>query len=436
MATGKARLELHRPLTKSSRPPVAVRRLLRGVVREAALARVAEVRTRRSRLHLLDADGRVLAELARDQVTARRLLGDDQTDSTADSEWHELELELVNGDLDLLEHVAGVLAQHGIDESAFQSKLRRALGDQAPPPPAEPSADSTAADVVLAYVTEQWVLLQREDVRLRAQEPDAVHKMRTASRRLRSALAAYRRLFDSDQAQQLDDQLRWLARGLSRARDLQVIEELLLESLPADDAPAASARAEKFTRKALAAQRREAAAEVAALLDSDDYGQVLDAVAGFVGEPALGERAARPAPKELRRHVRRAHRRLARRLAGAWAAPPDQCNEALHRARKAAKRVRYACEVAEPAQGKRARRLRRRAKRLSEVLGQRQDAVMTQQTVVELVHQTRGDTAGRDIAFVLGRLHARLDVRIQHVDAQANKAAGRAQTRKATAWLS
>ena len=289
---------------------------------------------------------------------------------------------------------------------------------------------------MLAYLDEQWGRLLREDVRLRAEQPGAVHKMRTASRRMRSALAAYRRLFDSDRARQLDDRLRWLARGLAPARDLQVIEGLLLESLAADSGPLGSATAVTFTREALAAQRREAAAEVATLLDSDDYQQVLDDVDAFVTGPTLSEAAARPAADELRSHVRRAHGRLVRRLSDAWATPPDLRSEALHGARKAAKRLRYACEVAEPALGKGARRLRRRAKRLSSVLGERQDAVVTQQAVVELVHRTGEDESGREVAFALGRLVARLGERIEHLDVEATRAADRVQTGKATSWLS
>ena len=51
---GQSRLELHRPLTKSTRPPVAIRSLLRGAVRAAAVVPVAEVLTRRSRLQLAE----------------------------------------------------------------------------------------------------------------------------------------------------------------------------------------------------------------------------------------------------------------------------------------------------------------------------------------------------------------------------------------------
>jgi CHAD domain-containing protein len=378
----------------------------------------------------------VLAELSRDEVTARRLLSDDQTDGTAESEWHELELELVDGNKDVLEHVTGVLTRHGNVESDSQSMLRRALGDQAPSPPLTPSADSTAGETVRSYLDEQWGRLLREDVRLRAQQADAVHKMRAASRRLRSASAAYRRLFDGDRARHLDDRLRWLARSLSRARDLQVSGGLLRESFAADHAAVASASTAAFTLDFLAAQRREAAAEVAALIDSDEYLQVLDEVAAFVAEPMLSERAARPVSDELRRHVRRTHRRLVRRLAAARAASREQRSEAMHSARKAAERVRYACEAAEPALGKRARRLRQRAESLSEVLGERQEAVVTQQTVVELVGLTSKDSAGRKVAFALGRLHARLeDVLIQQLDSEVNRAADRVQTRKVTSWL-
>ena len=107
----------------------------------------------------------------------------------------------------------------------------------------------------------------------------------------------------------------------------------------------------------------------------------------------------------------------------------------LHDLRKAAKRLRYACEVAEPALGKRARRLRLRAKTLASVLGEVQDALVLQQTAVELVSEAAGHRSAGEVSFVLGRLHARLDVQIEHLHADAGKAARRVQSRKVTAWL-
>jgi len=440
-AADGARLELHRPLTRSQRPPAAVRRMVRGAVRDAELVPVAQVNTTRQRLHLLDSDGTVLAELARDDVTARRLL-DDETgrpdgagDSGPEQRWHELELELVDGGAAVLQHVTTRFSRAGIAVSASQSKLRTALGDLAPVEPVRPTATSTAGEVVQAYLLEQWSALLRQDVILRAAPPEGVHQTRIAARRVRSAVAAYRTLFDPAQARVLKDELRWLGRQLSVARDVQVTESLLSAELEDGDTHLAGSTAtRRLARRVMNARRRDASAHVIDLLGSESYLQMLDDVAAGIAAPMTG-RAARPARRELRRRIRKTHRRVVRRWAAAQEAPPDERSELLHSARKAAKRLRYACEVAEPALGKRARRLRLRAKSLASVLGEVQDALVLQQTAIELVSEAAGHRSAGDVSFLLGRLHARLDVQIEHLHADAVKAARRVQSRKAAAWL-
>ena len=89
------------------------------------------------------------------------------------------------------------------------------------------------------------------------------------------------------------------------------------------------------------------------------------------------ERAARPRAEELPKSVAKALRKLDRRLAAAQALPagPER-DEALHEARKADKLLRYVTEIATPVIGKPARWLGRQAKKLQDLLGDYQDAVV------------------------------------------------------------
>jgi len=439
VAVGSSRLELHRPLTKAAAPPVAMRRLLRGVVRDAALVPVSHVRTRRSRLHLLGSDGTVLAELARDQVTSQRLLGqlDPALEGAPDGamHWDELEVELVDGDLDVLENLTHVFAEHGIVESDSPSKLRRSLGDLAPAIAATPSKRSTAGEVVSVYLSQQWGRVLRHDVRLRAGQPDAVHRMRTSARRLRSALASYRALLDADRTREVESQLRRLGQELSAARDLQVADRLLADTLAADEPAADSEAAARVTRRLMATRRRSAAGHVEAYLGSDDYLRLLDDVGSFVAAPAFSDRARRPAGREVRKQVMKAHRKVVRRWDVAASHDLDERAEALHATRKATKRLRYACEVALPTLGKPAGRMRRRAKELSGLLGERQDAVVLKQRIVELLPQATKGRAGSRVAFALGRLHARMDARIVDLDMRAARASRRVRARKVVSGL-
>ncbi len=426
VGTGRARLELRRPPTRTERVPVGVRRLVRGVVRTAPLTPVAEVRTQRRRVHLLGESGAVLAEVARDRVVATRLV------DGAEEDWHEIEVELVEGDLQLLDEVARRLVAHGAVESDVPSKLRRALGDLVPATAPTLTKKSTAGEVLHAYLVEVHGRLLRYDVRLRADQPDAVHRMRTTLRRLRSALAAYRRLFRSGATSSVEDGLRWWGRELSVSRDLQVVDGLLADAEDPESPWHADPTAVRRVRRELAERRRTRAATVAELLDSDDYLALLDDLADLVEAPPFRGRAARSAKRELRRGVQRAHKRVSGRWPGAFVGASA---DAAHDVRKAVKRLRFACEVAEPVLGKDARRLRQRAKALSATLGDRQDALLLQRTLAELLPSLGTSAAARDAGFELGRLQAQQDVRIRQLMEQADADLERLGSSKASDWL-
>ncbi|MEV7026428.1 CHAD domain-containing protein, partial [Kitasatospora sp. NPDC093558] len=87
--------------------------------------------------------------------------------------------------------------------------------------------DTTVGQVLLARIETQAVVLAGLDDAVRADEPDAVHRMRVACRRLRSALRTYRRLFAAGATDELVAELRWLAAARGRARDREVLAERL-----------------------------------------------------------------------------------------------------------------------------------------------------------------------------------------------------------------
>ena len=89
---------------------------------------------------------------------------------------------------------------------------------------------------------------------------------------------------------------------------------------------------------------------------------------------------------------------------------------ALHEARKAAKRARYAADAAEPALGKQARRFAKRMKAVQSVLGDHQDAVTARTVAREIGMQAH--LAGEN-AFSFGLLNERA-----HRDAAGVPAAG------------
>src|SRR5262249_48761869 len=77
--------------------------------------------------------------------------------------------------------------------------------------------------------------------------------------------------------------------------------------------------------------------------------------------------------------------------------------EDYHQVRIAAKRLRYAGEALTPAFGKPASRVASQAERVQEILGEHQDAIVSQETLREIAQSTKGRSAG----ITLGVLHAR-----------------------------
>jgi inorganic triphosphatase YgiF len=179
-------------------PPAELVGLVRALTRGARLAPVAELATARRRWRLTDDDGQVLVEVVDDHVSAHTL-----GSSTSGMSWREVEVELGgHGDADLLDRVERRLLEAEVRRSDARSKLLRVLGDRLPArlpaskPAKRPGRKSRVGEVVVAYLREQAEAVVWGDPAVRQDVPGAVHAMRVATRRLRSALQAYGRVID------------------------------------------------------------------------------------------------------------------------------------------------------------------------------------------------------------------------------------------------
>ncbi|MEV7598595.1 CHAD domain-containing protein [Kitasatospora sp. NPDC089797] len=236
--------------------------------------------------------------------------------------------------------------------------------------------DTTVGQVLLDRIEAQAVVLAGLDDAVRADEPDAVHRMRVACRRLRSALRTFRRLLAPGATDALVADLRWLGAALGRARDREVLAERLAaraRALPAGFGPE---RVAGVLAQWGEAESRRVRPEVVAALDSPRRRSLTAGLTALLADPPLRPRAARAAAPELSRIAAREQHRTADRVRTALAAGPTERDTALHEARKAAKRARYAGEAAAPAVGRAAERFAERMKDVQEVLGEHQDAVV------------------------------------------------------------
>src|SRR5215471_9873264 len=124
-------------------------------------------------------------------------------------------------------------------------------------------------DLAFGVVREQFALLRSHEAGTRAgDDPEELHDMRVATRRLRAALRCFQDVLPPS-ATQLNEELGWLASGLAAVRDLDV-QLLRLQDLAAivSEQEQASLAA---VRDVLTADRDEARASLIGLLDSERY---------------------------------------------------------------------------------------------------------------------------------------------------------------------
>ncbi|GAA1895895.1 CYTH and CHAD domain-containing protein [Streptantibioticus ferralitis] len=401
LPTGQAdtRTEVHAPLGRAARTvPADLTAEVLVHTRGRPLVPAVRLKNHRERCQLLDADGTALAEIAQDHVTA------EYPDERDPLSWTETEVELLDGKPKLLDAVQDRLLAAGYRRSAWPSKLLRALGDRVPSaPPGPPDTIATAGDVVLAYVHEQVRAIAVYDPAVRRDEPDAVHQMRVATRRLRSAFKTYDRELDRAVTDPIGDELKWLAEVLGLERDREVLAERLAER----SAELGSAfRTEPLCDRLGAvhtAGHRTARRQLLRQLRGERYFALLDRLDALLAAPPLRDAAKRPADEAARRAVRRDHRRLARRVTESLSLPPGTGRDlALHDARKAAKRARYAVESARPVLGTPAERHRARLAALQKLLGEHQDSVMCREAILRLADEAR---RAEEDTFPYGALH-------------------------------
>jgi CHAD domain-containing protein len=422
------RREIRTPLDAGVRDvPAELAALVAAHVRGRPLVPVAELETRRTERGLLAEDGKVLAELADDTVSARRLSRDGH--EVALMSWREIEVEAVHGSGELLERIGGHLRESGARESTAASKLQRTLEEDIVPVERS-TATRTAGDVLVTYMGAQFEQLLDYDplVRLAENDDDSVHKMRVAVRRLRSILRTHKRLVDQVRTRTLDTELKWLADALGEVRDLEVQNARFHRRLA--DLPGAHQGPAWLL--AMAAEEHRARDQVRETLLRQRYYDVLDALDAFLASPPLTPRAGRKAEKEMPKLVTRAWLKMMGRHERAMRLPTGQDRDAaMHGTRKAAKRARYTAEAAAASLGAPAAKLARRAERLQEVLGDHHDSVVAVQRLAGIIEWP--DTPAVDI-FVAGRLsevERREGARtLDGLPAAAKKAAKRKPLRK------
>jgi inorganic triphosphatase YgiF len=234
-----------------------------------------------------------------------------------------------------------------------------------------------------------------------ARDPEGIHQMRVALRRLRSAFALFNGPFRIA-LHALEEEVRWIAGVMGEARDLDVFQEEVFQ-------PAADAHGEDERLRELATvvrtRRRIAWAHVFEALESERFRRlVLELAAATYNRPWLdaaigGTEAVRPAAEFARE-------RLAQRYDKALKLgkrADDLDAEERHQLRIRLKKLRYACDFFQSLFKK--RRVKQFAKRLSalqDVLGAMNDAAVAHTLVRDFLAEHREGAGAAAIGYAGG----------------------------------
>lgn len=329
----------------------------------------------------------------------------------------ELELELKSGPAsDLFEYALKLLESAPLRlENRSKAERGYALARGERPAPVKSGAAPLAADMAVgdAFKVIVWATLTHlqanEQGVLEGRDPEYLHQMRVALRRLRSAFSVFAAVLPKTATEPLVAELKWLAGALGPARDWDVF---VSETLP----PIQEAFAEHaaLTRLARECARLRGAADREAqhAIASARYERLLLGLAAWLaaekwlGEPDETALATLRSParefaagvlEQRYARVRKRGRKL-RRLSAAE----------LHQLRIAVKKLRYVTDFFAPLFGaRRARGMPSRLARLQNILGAMNDAA----TVGGLMHDAFGARTGKAVSeargVVLGWSHGR-----------------------------
>ena len=369
----------------SDTPPSELTDILTGMRLGKPLESVATIRTTRDRYRITDPRRhRLCAEIADDCVLAsidHRLLA-----------WREIEVELGPKARSIPRRLTELLTKAGATPSRYPSKLARVARGTRP----KPAGGTAGGQAVADYMTEQIDDIFEGDLALR-RGSDPIHDTRVAIRRLRSTLRVFGKLLDAS-VEHVEDELKWYAGLLGEVRDCQVQRARFREALGEIRPELVLGPVANRINTDLHSDQLRARTVVSEAMNSQRYLDLLATLQRWRTAPPLIEP---PKLKAVNKRARRAQRKADRRLGEAIEAGDDAL---LHRARKAAKRARYAAELREPLD-KRAKDTAKHYKQFQRVLGDHQDGVVASATLGRLA-RTAGTTPGEN-GFTYGLLYAR-----------------------------
>ena len=214
------------------------------------------------------------------------------------------------------------------------------------------------------------------------QDPEELHDMRVATRRMRAAIRVFGEYLDKHEIQRFAKELRRVGRTLGAVRDLDVFRQKTDRYI--DTLPPQQQNGLQPLLAVLEGKHQKDREQLLDFLDSDRYVRFKKRFAAFLKKPGAAalpafSRRGEPLPQRIR-HVLPVV--LYQQLAAVRAFEellqgPDLPLELLHRLRIAFKGLRYALEFFREVLGRDSEQLIEEIKTLQDHLGDLQDAVVT-----------------------------------------------------------
>ena len=334
----------------------------------------------------------------------------------------ELEIEMKEGHEESLRQLAVELQQRFGLLAARLSKFERGLQTTGLSPPRAsqrvlpastpfvrmlqeraPGPADPAIHLAYGCLLEQFEeMLVQEPRAWEGLDPEGVHKMRVATRRLRSALRAFKKVLPVS-IRSFNGEFKWLAAALGGVRDLDVAMGNLphfLSGIPPEDAAHLNAY-----QQYLADRWQEERRRLLACLTSRRYGRLKTGFAGSLargpsaramdtlGSITIGDAAQLLIGKRYRVVLRRGREIIS--VSG---------DESLHALRIQCKRLRYLLEFFRPTYGGLLKADITRLKKLQDVLGDFQDACVAGQFLRHYAEGLPMRTSNRGQLLALGQL--------------------------------
>jgi len=385
-----------------SRSPLADR--IRDVAGRSPLRRLFEVRTLRQTFALAR-DGRPVGEIALDETTIP--VGEDSPAELrrVEVEVPEQAVEAVRPFVESFRIACGLQPasvskfEAGLIASGLRPDTTLDVG------PVTIDADLTVGEVAFAVLRRQFrTLLAKEPGTRLGEDPEDLHDMRVATRRLRAAISIFEPALPV-RLSRLREEIGWLGRALGNVRDLDVQLDQLGEWTT--ERPDQERHALDPLRDVIELSRSRARNELVRSLDSGrsarfvtSFGRLLRA--GPLRRGVASRTPITVAAPDLVRRRYRAMRRAGDRLD--QGSPPAD----FHRLRIRCKRLRYALEFVQDVYPGDADDLIAVLVDVQDILGAHQDAIVAMEHLRALLDEHAGALPAVTI-FAMGEIAARYD---------------------------